>query len=589
MAKNHNVRRTLYYYWQATKEHKVLTFLTFATTPAVIILRDIVAPYLMAEIIAQLTDNPSWDYIGQSILPLAIWYLVVQASKEVIDIVRCYAEWDIAIFSMYSLTNLAFDAIAAKSMQFHNDRFSGSLVSQANKFVSAYENLMDTLSFQAIPLLILIVSAIAVLFYKVPAYAAGLLVLVIIYISVAYYFFKKMMPLNKIHASAENKQTGQLADSITNINAVKSYANETHERARYINFSHRTARAYLNMSHLSVKRHIFFSLVYIGFSLAIVVFVLTGQRIFGLDFAVLYLMVSYTTSIFNRLWDVNHIFRAMSRVFSNAYEMTEILDLPDDVVDLPGATKLSVTNAAIDFANISFRHADAKQPIFSEFNLAVQPGERVGLVGVSGSGKSTLTKLLLRFADVDTGHIAIDGQDIKHITQRSLRRAIAYVPQETALFHRSIAENIAYGKPKATIAEIERAAKLANAHEFIKDLPDGYNTLVGERGIKLSGGQRQRIAIARAILKNAPILVLDEATSALDSESEAMIQEALGELMRGRTSIVIAHRLSTVASLDRIIVLKNGKIVEAGTHADLLKSGGTYAKLWSRQSGVFMQ
>jgi len=220
--------------------------------------------------------------------------------------------------------------------------------------------------------------------------------------------------------------------------------------------------------------------------------------------------------------------------------------------------------------------------------LQIKPGERIGLVGVSGSGKTTLTKLLLRFADVEKGEITIDGQNIKKVTQESLRKNIAYVPQETSLFHRSIAENIAYGKPDASQAEIEHAAKLANADEFIKDLPNGYETLVGERGVKLSGGQRQRIAIARAILKDAPILVLDEATSALDSESEALIQGALKELIKDRTSIVIAHRLSTVMNLDKIIVLKDGKIAEAGSHTELLKKGGAYARLWSRQSGAFL-
>jgi ATP-binding cassette subfamily B protein len=199
-----------------------------------------------------------------------------------------------------------------------------------------------------------------------------------------------------------------------------------------------------------------------------------------------------------------------------------------------------------------------------------------------------LTKLLLRFADVQAGEIRIDGQDVAKVQQVSLRENIAYVPQETSLFHRSIADNIAYARPDATREEVIRAAKLANAHEFIKDLPDGYDTLVGERGIKLSGGQRQRVAIARAILKDAPILVLDEATSALDSESEALIQDALIKLMKGRTSIVVAHRLSTIASLDRIIVLENGKIIEQGSHAELIAKGGAYDKLWSRQSGAFL-
>ena len=314
-----------------------------------------------------------------------------------------------------------------------------------------------------------------------------------------------------------------------------------------------------------------------------------GQTWLGLSISTLVLIVNYSQNIMGDLWNIHSVFKSFNRIFGDAYEMTEILDMPDDVVDLPDAKALKVTAGAVAFDDITFRHHDAKAPIFANFTLDVQPGERIGLVGISGSGKTTLTKLLLRFADVDAGTITIDGQDIKHATQKSLRQSVAYVPQETALFHRSIAENIAYAKPDATIGEITRAAKLANAHEFIKDLPNGYDTLVGERGIKLSGGQRQRVAIARAILKDAPILVLDEATSALDSESEALIQDALKELMNGRTSLVIAHRLSTVANLDRIIVLNNGKIVEQGSHRQLLKNGGPYAKLWSRQSGAFLE
>jgi len=243
----------------------------------------------------------------------------------------------------------------------------------------------------------------------------------------------------------------------------------------------------------------------------------------------------------------------------------------------------------VEFSHISFQHNDQKEPLFSDFSLEIPAGKSVGLVGVSGSGKTTLTKLLLRFDDVMRGAIFIDGQDVRDVTQESLRQAIAYVPQESTLFHRSVYENIAYGKPSATREEVERAAKLANADDFIKSMPEGYDTMVGERGVRLSGGQRQRIAIARAILKDAPILVLDEATSALDSESEALIQEALDNLMKGRTSIVIAHRLSTIAGLDEIVVLDDGKIVEQGTHQELLDKGGEYEKLWSRQSGAFLE
>jgi ATP-binding cassette subfamily B protein len=270
--------------------------------------------------------------------------------------------------------------------------------------------------------------------------------------------------------------------------------------------------------------------------------------------------------------------------------MTRVLDEPLLVKDAPDAQALTVTAGRIDFDHLGFSYADAAahEHVFEDLTLHIAPGQRVGLVGRSGSGKTTLTKLLLRLSDIQDGRILVDGQDISACTQQSLRRQIAYVPQEALLFHRSIRENIAYGRPDATDAEIRAAAADANALEFIERLPDGLETQVGERGVKLSGGQRQRVAIARAILMDAPILVLDEATSALDSESEKLIQDALENLMRGRTSIVVAHRLSTVASLDRIVVLSEGRIVEDGTHAALVAAGGEYARLWGRQSGSFL-
>ena len=251
-----------------------------------------------------------------------------------------------------------------------------------------------------------------------------------------------------------------------------------------------------------------------------------------------------------------------------------------------------MSEGAVDFEGIRFRYDDAAEGdyVFRDLTLTVPAGQRVGLVGRSGSGKTTLTKLLLRLSDVQEGHIYVDGQDVSRCTQQSLRRQVAYVPQEALLFHRSIRENIAYGRPDATDDEIRHAAaRLANALEFIDRLPAGLDTMVGERGVKLSGGQRQRVAIARAILADCPILVLDEATSALDSESEALVQGALENLMRGRTSIVVAHRLSTVAALDRIVVLEEGQIVEDGTHAELSRAGGTYESLWDRQTGAFLE
>jgi ATP-binding cassette subfamily B protein len=284
------------------------------------------------------------------------------------------------------------------------------------------------------------------------------------------------------------------------------------------------------------------------------------------------------------------MFQQINRGFGDAHDMTLVLDEPTLVADVSGAAELVVTQGDIDCDNLTFWYADANEEskVFRDFSLRIPAGQRLGLVGRSGSGKTTLTTLLLRLSNLQAGSIRIDGQDISQVTQVSLRQQIAYVPQEPLLFHRTVSENIAYGCPGASEAAIREAAVKANALEFIEQLPQGFETITGERGVKLSGGQRQRVAIARAILANRPILVLDEATSALDSESERLIQEALRNLMEGRTSIVVAHRLSTIASLDRIIVLSEGSIVEDGTHAELVKAGGEYAYLWSRQTGAYL-
>ncbi len=590
-AKIKTTGRTLHYYWQEVKKYKWYSLGMVISTPIVVFIRAILAPLIFADLIEKATLGlPAAEMLRVAAIEIIGFFALYVLNKVVLEELRLYWCWKMEVLAMYDLAVNCFTVVNDQSMQFHNDRFSGSLVSQTNKFVWAFERLVDTVIWDLWPTLAYIIMVIVVLAPQVPWFAAGIVGFAAIYALVSGMSFKKIAHLSDNAAAAETKQTGQLADSISNIISVKSYAHEAHERHRYANFSRATLDANYKQMHATIKRDIEFNGVQIGITALILVFLVFGREWLGISIATLVLIVNYAQTIQGELWNINSIFKNINRVFGDAHEMTIILDMVDDVVDAPNASELILAQASVNFDKISFKHKDAKEPIFQDFTLQVKPGERIGLVGVSGSGKTTLTKLLLRFADVDAGQITISDQNIKEVTQRSLRENIAYVPQETSLFHRSIAENIAYGKLDATPEEIQRAAELANAHEFIKDLPDGYDTLVGERGIKLSGGQRQRIAIARAILKDAPILVLDEATSALDSESEALIQDALNTLMQGRTSIVIAHRLSTVASLDRIVVLEDGKIVEQGTHHQLLgKSHGVYNHLWSRQSGAFME
>lgn len=589
--KEKTVKRTLYYYWQEIVKYKWYSLGILILTPVVVFIRAILAPLIFADLIEKASLGlPADELVGVALGEVVIFLILYILSKFVFEELRLAWCWKMEILAMYDLANLAFNTISAQSMQFHSDRFSGSLVSQTNKFVFAFERFVDTIIWNLWPTLSYIIMVIIVLAPQVPWFAVCVIGFAIFYSVVSMLTMQKISQLNQDEADAEAKRTGQLADSITNIISVKSYAQESHERHRYANFSRKVLSVSNNLKNAVVKRDIMFNCVQIGITVMILAFLLYGREWLGISIATLVLIVNYAQAIQGELWNINSILKNLNRVFGDAHDTTLILDMADDVVDAKGAEPLRLSSAEVKFEGVTFQHADAKEPIFENFDLKVKAGERVGLVGMSGSGKTTLTKLLLRFADVEKGKVTISDQDIREITQKSLREAIAYVPQETSLFHRSIAENIGYGKPDATMDEIKRAAKLANADEFIQELPEGYDTLVGERGIKLSGGQRQRIAIARAILKDAPILVLDEATSALDSESEALIQDALEKLMKGRTSIVIAHRLSTVANLDKIVVLEDGKIVEQGKHQELLENPkGIYQHLWNRQSGAFVE
>ncbi len=567
-------------------QYKVRTILVLFFVTVWIFVSNVLEPYGVSEIIGKLSsgDFEIANYVGIlliTLLPVAINNLFVIRFVDWLD-------WSLDARCGRYLALLAFDAVVNQSMTFHSNRFSGSLTSAANKLPSAFIRLKSNFIWDFYPLILTVIYTIGSAAFVCLPFALILFICTATYMTVAVVTYYKTMNVDAALAEAENKQTGQLADSITNEISVKSYAREKFERARFERVTGRTFAATMRVAKVSFFRNLSLNVVSLIAFVVVIVLIILSHNLFGLTIANVVFLYSVSNILLSNVWTINHILRNINTSFGDAKEMVKILDLPyivDDKTDKP----LKVSDAKIEFSHVSFSHEKQKEKLFEDFNLEIMPGKSVGLVGVSGSGKTTLTKLLLRFDDVKKGAIYIDGQDIRDVTQTSLRSAIAYVPQESALFHRSVFENIAYGRPDATDEEVFEAARLANADEFIAELPDGYDTMVGERGVKLSGGQRQRIAIARAILKDAPILVLDEATSALDSESEAAIQEALANLMEGRTTIVVAHRLSTIAGLDEIVVLKDGKIVEQGSHKKLLSKNGEYAKLWNRQSGAFLE
>ncbi len=580
------IQRILHYFWRALMQCKIRTVLLIVLIPVNIFVYNIVIPGGMSEIIGKISagDFEISNYIGvllATLVPMIFNNIVL---VRILD----WLDWSLDAKCGEYLSQMAFNAVINQSMTFHANHFSGSLTSQANKLASAFIDFKSNFVWDVYPLILTIIYAIVAAILVCPPFAAVLSIFTIVFVMVAVFIYRKTAYREEDMASAENKQTGQLADAITNVVNVKSYAREKHEKSRFAKATGRTKAATMGLAKASFQRNLSLNFVQVITYVTIIILIVMSHQWFGLNVASVVFLYSVSSTLMGNLWSTSHILRTMNRSFGNAKEMVEILDMPyiiDDKTDKP----LKITKAEIDFEHISFRHEEQKEKLFENFTLEIPSGQSVGLVGVSGSGKTTLTKLLLRFADVEKGAIYIDGQDIRDVTQETLREAIAYVPQESSLFHRTIFENIAYGKPGATDEEVFEAARLANADEFIAKLPDGYETMVGERGVKLSGGQRQRIAIARAILKDAPILVLDEATSALDSESEALIQDALMNLMEGRTSIVVAHRLSTIAGLDEIVVLDDGKIVEQGTHQELLSKNGEYKKLWSRQSGAFLE
>lgn len=585
-------RKSLAIFWRANAQYPGLFFGSIGLWAIGLTLQKIIAPLITARALNDLirlyghSGVDYWTIFAPYILLLAVLLLAAQALNDL---------------SLYLLSRLEtkvrpelqmriFDTLTNQSLTFHANNFAGSLVSQTNRFTGAYIALTDTLVINVMLTFVMSVVAIAVVAFFLPIMALVMTMWTAFFVWLNLKLTKRRMQYSRAAAVADSALTGHLADAVGNVSAIKAFGREHDEYATHrLKADDRAHKKYISWLVATRNDFVF------GVMMAILHVSVFSLSIYAtmngtIEIGTLLLVQVYVTQLISQLWGLSSLSRNVEQSLADAAEMTEILDQPFEVTDPKKPQPLHVKKGDISFSQVTFTHDGSADALFRDFNMTVSAGEKIGLVGHSGSGKTSLTRLLLRFVDIDDGNITIDGQDISKVAQADLRQHIAYVPQEPLLFHRTLRENITYGKPDATESDLLRAATLAHADAFIRQLPQGYDTMVGERGVKLSGGQRQRIAIARAILKNAPIIVLDEATSALDSESERLIQDALKTLMKGRTTIVIAHRLSTIQHMDRIVVLQDGAIIEQGTHKQLVKkTGGTYASLWKHQSGGFLE
>lgn len=586
MQKTYSVKIILKTFWNSARSHK--TSLIW-----------IVLPIFIANIcgvIIPLYYKSFFDILGKtytqsessSLMQTIVMILLLNGIGWIAWRISTYANNIFQPNVHKDLETHALQYLLDHSYVFFSNAFTGSLVRKVHRLANAFDKLMDEVQYSILSLVIVVVGDLIILFLR-DAYLGFILlvsVLVMIACNIGLALWKLKYDYRK--STLDSESTAVLSDTLTNSITVKLFTSQKQEQTLFENVMERWRVAQTNLWHIegiaeAIQAGLMILAEFVMFYVAIQLWQ-KGQLTIG-DFA---LIQGFMIGIFHRVWGIGKSVRHVYEAFADAAEMVEILETPHEVKDYPKTKSLVVSDAKISFDEVTFKFNQTRS-VLNGLSMHIAPHEKIALVGPSGAGKSTITKLLLRFYDVESGVISIDGQNIAKVTQNSLREAIASVPQEPILFHRSLMDNIRYGRPDATDEEVFEAAKRARCHDFIVELPEKYNTFVGERGVKLSGGERQRIAIARAILKNAPILVLDEATSSLDSESESLIQAALDELMKGKTTIVIAHRLSTIMRMDRIVVIEGGKVVDSGTHNQLLEKQGIYKKLWDIQAGGFIE
>ncbi len=576
-----------YFRKKSLKEKKLLFFIIIGWIGA--LLCSLYLPILYANIIDVVSSGiADKQQIVHQAFVIVGYILIVevlsQASRRLLwfSIIPFEIRWIKRIFVE------SFDYLHRHSYNFFVNNFGWSLVKKVNKLAYSYESIADIFVFNILRLSIYLPLIIIVLFVK--NWVLWLISLVFVWVFVVFQFFAyKSNVKNEVESNIhDSKITWVLSDTITNNFNILSFASNQKESKWFKKIvSH---REYIKKKTWRKSEYIrlISDILMVTYEVLLIYLSIKLWEYGNISTGTIVLVQAYTLKIFNQMFNLWYVFKNFNKSIGESAEMLKILYTPHEIKDRKNAKKLQVKSGKVEFIKVSFSY-DKSWKVFDDLSFEIKPWEKVALVWESWSWKTTIIKLIMRFFDRDKGVINIDNQDISKVTQESLRKSISLVPQDPILFHRSLRENIAYGKEDASEEEIIAVSKMARCHNFIQRLPDKYDTLVGERGIKLSWWERQRVAIARAMLENREILILDEATSSLDSESEMLIQEAMKILMKNKTSIVVAHRLSTIINMDRIIVMDKGKIVEQWSHNELLSKKGIYKKLWDIQSGGFIQ
>ncbi len=546
------------------------------------------APLYLKQFVNVLAAGNTAPNIFGSIIAILGAYAFVNFIAWVGQQVRMTTTGRLEALVMADLYDKSFTYLVGHSHEFFISNFTGTLTRRVTRYARSFESVFDNLLMNLLPACLFLVGVVIVLSLRNTWLGMSLFVLTVVFIYMQYKMVMWLQPLRTKRTEEDSHMTGALSDAVLNHSTITSFAALPYERSYFS----KVTGMWRDATRGAMDGYAWIYGIQGLFAFFIEVALLGGTAFLWqkgfLTIGDFVLVQIYIIGHLNQVCGIGRNMRQLQDAFSEATEMLDIMELPHEILDVKDAKPLSVEKGAVTFDHVHFEYRDGHS-LLKDFSLVIEPREKIALVGSSGAGKSTITKLLLRLYDVGSGTIHIDGQDIAQVTQESLRKAIAFVPQEPMLFHRSLMDNIRYGRQGATDEEVIEAAKQAHCYEFISQYQEGFSTMVGERGVKLSGGERQRVAIARAILKNAPILVLDEATSSLDSESERLIQDALVRLMEGKTVIAIAHRLSTVMHMDRLIVMEKGTVVLSGTHDELLaQESNLYKKLWEIQAGGFL-